>query len=150
MSVAAQIEREKAEARKGQDRHGQPIITDLDRIEGRERFRRNHEAIFGPRKSFKPGVYVLHEGRSVHVDDLPADRVAGERLKTLPPSEAMGCARSQVAEFNRTLQEEGIEHRDAHHLPDGRLFLRNRQAQFAVMAQRGLVNYDEVRGGRSR
>ena len=108
----------------------------------------NHESIFGVRD------HQAHAGKTT----LIADPKTGE-LRELAPKEprskkcdnknfrskAMGCHPKQIPAWTEKYGPLGVKF-----APNGDMILPDRQTKFKVMAMKGQIDHDEVRGGSSR
>jgi len=123
----------------------------------RQAYRAGWDRIFGgstEAKVVRSGHYVwdAEAGELRHVNDLTAEQLHAARANARKRdskqfvSNALGCHPDQVGEFNRRFGcIDGVRY-----LPGGKCRLRDRKAKLALMKARGMIDHDEVRGGRSR
>ena len=125
----------------------------------RKKFRANYEAAFGHTEARigKPGRYVWLGDRHVHIDDVPAALLAMLRAKgrkrdaTNIVSSNLACLPRQIPDWKRRCAELGLdikfEQKDPHNV---QVVMKNRATRLKFLKARGMIDHDEVRGGKSR
>lgn len=88
------------------------------------------------------GRYRLMGDKAVPIDEAPVVRQA-DNVNMV--SFNLGCAKSQVGEFNRRFRDKkGI---GCQFLPDGKVRIDNRQERLKLLAASGMHCHNEVCGG---
>ena len=92
----------------------------------------------------RPGRYVMHAGKLVHVKDLPSRRAVARKDDAHDiRSFGSGCAPEQVDEFNALFGHLGVNYERQ----TGDAIYDDRPAKLRVLRERGYVDNDEIRGG---
>lgn len=127
--------------RDGTPREGQGIDP--------EKFRKGYGAIdfsdADPLPPSRSGRYVVRKGKLVSVEEAGYDGVR-KRDATNMRSDAAGIHPDQVPEWNREFAGTGTQFDPV----TGEAVFKNRQAKLKHLKARGMVDFNEVRGGPSR
>ncbi len=100
-----------------------------------------------PQRRRRPGrgTFVMQGGKLVPVAEASRSEIR-KRDSTRFRSNAMGCHPNQVKDFTRKFGKYGCSFDPK----TGDAYFKNRHAKLATMKARGMVDWDEVRGGPSR
>ena len=114
-----------------------------------EKFRENFDAIdfsdLDPLPPSASGHYVVRDDGLVPVEDAGYDAIR-QRDATDMRSEAAGISVTQVAEWNKQFKGTGTQFDPT----TGEAIFKSRQAKLEHLKARGMVDFNEIKGGPSR